>query len=300
MINLLKILSSLILASIIFLIPQAFAQISIGSPAEQDSVNITINEDGDVHVVHLVIKSEKNIQVELIAGTVENLEVKDGAGNQIQHALSGNSVVTLFPPDVNFAIEYDLEDALSLKDGVWTWDYLYTQHQSSVFIFPDGVDLVFANERPVSIKNAEGVNCHGCQMLLEYVVDEPMILNEVEWEGQKFPVLIRTLDEITSFNFDQLSRKISLETNGNKFVTLIIPLKLLWNPYEVYLDDEKILKHEFSQNDTHVWLNIKPKTTGTVEIIGISAIPEFSIFLPLVLGIATIVGLQFKNKINLR
>jgi hypothetical protein len=77
-------------------------------------------------------------------------------------------------------------------------------------------------------------------------------------------------------------------------------LGLLWNPYQVFLDDQKILNHEFYQNDTHVWLNIKPKTVGTIEIIGISAIPEFSLLLPLVLGITIVIGFQAKNKINLR
>ncbi|MFQ5573318.1 MAG: hypothetical protein ACE5EJ_03605, partial [Nitrosopumilaceae archaeon] len=114
-------------------------------------------------------------------------------------------------------------------------------------------------------------------------------------------VSIRTLDEINSFNFDQPTRSLSFETTQEvRLITLIIPLELLWNPYEVYLDDEKILKHEFYQNDTHVWLNIKPKTAGTIDIIGISAIPEFSILLPLVLGIAMVVGFSTKNKINLR
>ncbi len=289
--------------SIISITPQAFAQVSFGTPAEHVTIKVTIEENGDVSVVHVVKKSNVNVQVQMLPGTVENLQVVDGARNEIQHAVAGQSIVTLFPPEVNFGVEYDLKDALILKDGVWTWDFLYTESKNGVeFYFPDKVDLVFANDRPVRIIGAEGMRCHCCQMKnLEYVIDEPIILKEIEWEGQKFQVSIRTLDEINSFNFDQPTRRLSFEnTQEGRFITIFIPLELLWSPYEVYLEDKKIINHEYYQNDTHGWINIKPKTVGTVEIIGISAIPEFSLLLPLVLVIVIVIGFQAKSKINLR
>jgi len=302
MTKLLRVVLVLMIISIISITPQAFAQVSFGTPAEHVSIRVTIEENGDVSVVHVVKKSNKNVQVEMLPGTIKNLQVVDGARNEIQHAVAGQSIVTLFPTEVNFGVEYDLKDVLILKDGVWTWDFLYTGSKNGVeFYFPDEVDLVFANDRPVRIASAEGMRCHGCDMFLEYVIDEPIILKEIEWEEQEFLVSIRTLDEINSFNFDQPTRMLSFETTQeDRLITLIIPLELLWNPYQVYLDDQKILKHEFYKNDTHVWLNIKPKTVGTVEIIGISAIPEFSLLLPLVLGITIVIGFQAKNKINLR
>ncbi len=301
MTKLLKVVLVLMIISIISITPQAFAQISFGTPAEHVSIRVTIEENGDVRVVHVVKKSNDNVQVKMFPGTVENLQVVDGTGNEIQHAMAGHSIVTLFPPAVNFGVEYDLKDVLILKDGVWTWDFLYTESKNGVeFYFPDEFDLIYANDRPVRIVNAEGMRCHGCDMFLEYVIDEPIILKEVEWEEQEFQVSIRTLDEINSFNFDQPTRKLSFDTTqGDRFITIFIPLELLWSPYEVYLEDKKILNHEYYQNDTHGWVNIKPKTVGTVEIIGISAIPEFSLFLPMVLGIAIVIGFQAKNKINL-
>jgi len=302
MTKLLKIVLVLMIISLISITPQAFAQVSFGTPAEHVSIRVTIEENGDVSVVHVVKKSNVNVQVQMLPGTVENLQVVDGARNEIQHAVAGQSIVTLFPTEVNFGVEYDLKDVLILKDGVWTWDFLYTGSKNGVeFYFPDEFDLVFVNDRPVRIVNAEGMRCHGCDMFLEYVIDEPIILKEIEWEEQEFLVSIRTLDEINSFNFDQPRRSLSFETTQeDRLITLIIPLELLWNPYQVYLDDQKILNHQFYQNDTHVWLNIKPKTVGTIEIIGISAIPEFSLLLPLVLGITIVIGFQAKNKINLR
>ncbi len=289
--------------SIISISPQAFAQISLGTPAEHVSIKVTIEENGDVSVVHVVKKSDVNVQVKLLSGKAENIQVVDGARNEIPHAVSSdNSIVTLVPPEVNFGVEYELRDALILKDGVWTWDFLYTDSENGVeFYFPDKVDLVYANDRPVRIDDVKGMRCNGCQMKnLEYIIDEPIFVKEVEWEEQKFPVTFRTLDEIKSLNFDQPARKLSFENSQeNRFITIVIPLELLWNPYDVYLEGEKITYHSYYQNDTHGWVNIKPETVGTVEIIGISAIPEFSLLLPLVLGIVIVIGLQARNKINL-
>ncbi len=302
MTKLLKVVLVLMIISIISITPQAFAQVSFGTPAEHVTIKVTIEENGDVSIIHVVKKSNVNVQVQMLPGTVENLQVVDGARNEIQHAVAGQSIVTLFPPEINFGVEYDLKDVLILKDGIWTWDFLYTESKNGVdFYFPDEVDIVFANDRPVRIASAEGMRCHGCDMFLEYVIDEPIILKEVEWEEQKFQVSIRTLDEINSFNFDQPTRRLSFEnTQEDRFITIFIPLELLWSPYEVYLEEKKILNHEYYQNDTHGWVNIKPKTVGTVEIIGISAIPEFSLLLPLVLGIVIVIGFQAKSKINLR
>ena len=298
----LKIVIFLIVISIIFTTPQAFAQISLGTPAEHVSIRVTIEGNGDVSIVHVIKKSDVNVQIRMLPGEIENLQVVDGNRNEIPHAVStDNSIVTLVPPRVDFGVEYDLKDVLILKEGVWTWDFLYTDSENGVeFYFPEKVDLIFVNDRPVDVTERGGMRCHGCDMFLEYVIDEPIILKEVEWEGQKFPVFIRTVDEINSFNFDQPARKLSFENSlEGKFITITIPLELLWNPYDVYLDGEKIYFHNYYQNDTHGWVNIKPETVGTIEIIGISAIPEFSLLIPLVLGIAIVIGFQTRSKINL-
>ena len=169
----------------------------------------------------------------------------------------------------------------------------------TTFIFPENLDLVYANEKPVKIDNLRGMVCHGCNVKLEYVFDEPIHVENVQWEEKNFQVGFRTLAEITSFNFDQPRKAISFDVNEeNSFITLFIPLDLLWNPYDVYLDDENILKHEFLNNGTHVWLNIRPETSGQITIIGISAVPEFPIFIPLFLGIAAVLILHQRIRIN--
>ena len=64
---------------------------------------------------------------------------------------------------------------------------------------------------------------------------------------------------------------------------------------------EKILKNEFTVDENHIGLSIKPKSAGTVTIIGTSVVPEFPIIVPLmIIGITMVIVLQLRSKIILR
>ncbi len=307
------IVSALILFALVSLVPQGFAQISLGVPAIQDDIRVTIEEDGNVHVVHRIAKNTMAQQLDLINGTVSNLRVIDEQDADVQFAKVGVediSSVTIFPTKEIVSVEYDLADVLELKEGVWTWNSFYPE--STMFFFPKSVDLIFVNDRPVNLgyNDAKGIRCHGCQMILEYIINEPVITQEVKWQDRAFNVEIRTLANITSFNFDQPKKTISFDVkNDHQFVTLLIPLELLWNPYQVYLDqepygvftdEEKVLKHEYAVDETHVQLNIRPETAGTIRIIGTSVVPEFPLFVPLVLGMSMIMVLVFRKSLATR
>lgn len=307
------IVSVLILFALVSLVPQGFAQISLGAPAIQMDVSITIEEDGKVHVVHRIASNTKAQQLDLINGTVSNLRVIDEQDADVQFAKIGVediSSVTIFPTKEIVSVKYDLADVLELKDGVWTWNFFYPE--STMFLFPKSVDLIFVNDRPVNLgyNDAKGIRCHGCQMILEYIINKPVITQEVKWQDRVFNVEIITLAEITSFNFDQPKKTISFDVkNDHQFVTLLIPLELLWNPYQVYLDqepygvfadEEKVFKHEYAVDKTHVQLNIRPETAGTIRIIGTSVVPEFPLFVPLVLGMSMVMVLVFRKSLAAR
>lgn len=253
----------------IIAIPTAYAQgISIGEKAEQKSVEVVISSSDEIHVKHVIASSNSPRQVELIEGTVTNLIVSDEEGKEKQFGIIGdNDGVMINPSQKNMIVEYDLGDVLFLKDNVWTWDFLYLETTS--FIIPKEVDLIFVNKRPVYLGEKNGISCHGCQMILEYSIDEPKILKNINLEGKEFLIEIRTFAEINQFNFDQTTKSISFDVNGeNQFVTTIIPLELLSRPYNVYMGDEKIFFHEFINNGTHIWLNMRPDNSGNVSIIG--------------------------------
>ncbi len=304
MINVKKLVLAIISITLIsFVIPASAQQISIGTPAAQ-TVEVHISENGTVHVTHNVIQSNTVNQVTLVNGTMKNLKVIDERGNEPQYANAtlGSVLesITLFPRNSDVTIEYDLDDGGLEKIGeTWSWYFYYKG--SPMLIFPEKVDLVFANEKPVKIDELRGMRCHGCGVIIEYVLDEPIHKKLVQWEDREFIVKIRTLEEISSFSFDQPRRSISFEVNeGNQFVTFIIPLELLWKPYDVYFNGENILKHEFWSNETHAMLNVKPKTTGTLLIIGTSVVPEFPILIPLFLGLTAVILIQLKNRTSLR
>ncbi len=276
-------------------------EISFGEKAEHIFVEVTISEMGEIQVQHKIKASKVPVEVKTIQGTVSNIEVSDEEGNEVQHAVSADyrSVVVL-PSDKPVYIDYDLDGVLKLDNHVWRWDFRYLE--STNFIFPKNLDLVFVDDRPIRISDQKGIKCHGCEMILEYVIDEPVIDKNVRWEQQEFLVQIKTLSEIEAFEFNQPQKTLSFEIKDpEKFVTVIIPLELLWNPYQVFLDDKKILDHEYIANDTHIWLNVKPKSSGTLEIIGTTVVPEFPVLLPLLgIVITAVIGLQLKYRIILR
>ncbi len=236
----------------------------------------------------------------MIAGTVSNLSVTNEQGNERQVNIIGdNAGVLILPSNRNSIIEYNLDDVLSQKDSLWTWNFRYLETTS--FILPEEIDLLFTNERPVFVGEEKGISCHGCQMLLEYSINEPKNVKQVNWEDKEFLVVVRTLAEIESFDFNQSAKKISFKVNdNNQFVTTIIPLELLWEPYLVFLDDEKIDKREFNNNGTHVWLGMRPETSGEITIIGTTVIPEFPIIAPLAVGFLMILVMPLMRKVNLR
>ena len=294
-----KIFGFLLVFALISIIPVANAQISIGEKATQKSVEVIINSEGNVHVKHIVYSSNLPKDLELIYGTVSNISVTNEQGEELLFTSNNdNNMVLVQPSNEESIIEYDLEHALVKTDNVWTWSFRYLETTS--FILPEEVNVIFTNERPILLDEKKGIACHGCQMVLEYSINESKILENVTWEDKEFEVEILTHSNIDNFVFDQPTRSISFDvSNENQFVTTIIPLELLWNPYVVFLDDEKIFFHEYNNDGTHVWLSLKPETSGTISIIGTTVIPEFPIIAPLAIGFLMILVLPFTRKFNL-
>ncbi len=295
----------MILSLISFSSQEVFGQISLGIPAEQD-VQIQINDDNSIHVIHLVFRNSQTQTATLVGGTVSNLQVSGEDGNDVEYAKGGIGTlgtINIFPARQNVIVEYDLDDLLILKENVWTIDNFFYP-QKILFLFPEDLDLVFVNERPINLGllDAKGIRCHGCSMTLEYIINEPVIFQDVIWEDKKFTVEIRTLAEISSFNFEQQTKTISFDVNDeNQFITLKIPLELLWNPYQVYLDGggKQILNHELIIEEGFVQLNIRPDTAGTIRIIGTTVIPEFPLFMPLLIGIIMVIAIHSKKNFSL-
>ena len=296
-----KIIATFTIILLILVIPSVSAQqINIAEKANQKSVIVTINETGDIHVIHIVGSANSPKQVELIDGEIQNLIITNEEGEEKTVTTIGNNdSVMIFPSRSDSIIEYDLKGVLLLKDNLWTWDFLYLE--STNFMIPEELDLIFVNSKPVYLGDQKGISCHGCQMILEYAFNEPKNIIDVNWEDKEFFVEIGTFTNIENFEFNQSTKEINFDVNeSDQFITAIIPLELLWGPYVVFLDDEKILFQDYKNNGTHVWINMRPDTAGEISIIGTTVVPEFPIIAPLAIGFLMIMMTPLIKRINLR
>ena len=290
----------MILSSVAF-VPQVFAQSELfGTPANQ-ILQIQIDEENNAHVTHELKSGSGRVFVQFFHEVYSDLKVIDSNGQdlafkrEISEDVFGISILNAARGD---KIEYTIEKIMNEKNGVMQWNFSYPY--DSIFVFPENIDVVYVNDNRIDVSDGEKINCHGCEMKLEFVKNEPTNIKNIQWETEKFQVEFQTLVNIVNFNFDQESKLISFDIDSNEIpITITIPKKLLWNPYEVYLNDKKIEKNEIELNEDYVLLYIKPDEIGTVQIIGISAIPEFPIFIPLAIGMIVIIILQIKQKTKL-
>ncbi|MFB5606822.1 MAG: hypothetical protein ACE5RG_01835 [Candidatus Nitrosomaritimum yanchengensis] len=262
-----------IIFSVLIILPSANAQIFDDS--KQRSIEVKINSLGEVKVTHVVAKQNEPHQIALLDGKKENLIVMDEDEDEIQYGTIGdNESLMIFPSKKDVIVKYDLIDELVMKDSLWTLDFLYLQ--STSFLLPEEADLIYVNNKPVMLGDKKGIMCHGCQMILEYSLKEPKISEKIKTLDEEFLFEIRTFSEVDQFGLNQEQNGLNFEIFGNnKFVTIIIPVNFLVQPYEVFLDDEKIIFHDYIENGTHVWVNMRPESSGTVSITG-TIIPDVS------------------------
>ena len=177
--------------------------------------------------------------------------------------------------------EYDLDDYMKLENGLWMKE-LQLKHDITVIIEED-IKLIFANSRPIDVSDANGINCIGCNMVLEYFDTEKFSSKEIFSGGNKFTIDFLSNGEVSEMefigggaqllNFDVIDK--------DQLFVIKIPLEYLLNPFEVYFtekDDtnldqvDKIRKSEFAQDETHVNVVFRTFGEGTVSIVG--ATPE--------------------------
>ena len=75
--------------------------------------------------------------------------------------------------------------------------------------------------------------------------------------------------------------------------------ELLGDPYVILLNGEQILFSQYNLNENDISLSIKPDSTGQITIIGTTVIPEFSMFLPLIMGFLVVLTVLFMKKFSL-
>ena len=297
-----KILSIIAIFTLILVIPTANAQLTIGSEVKQELIEVKINDKGEVDVKHIVRASNMPGTLHLFSGTISNLVVTNEMGEEKESGIvndaQGKQSVFVLPSKQNSIIKYNLENII-LKDNLFSTQFSYAEKFS--IIFDDKIELIFVNNNPIYLENKKGISVNGGgEINVEFYSNSPKMIKEVQWEENKFDVEIITNSKIENFNFDQTSKSISFEINEeNKYVTISMSEELLGGPYIILLDTEKI-QYSKSEIDGYVTLSIKPETTGEITIIGTTVIPEFSMFIPLIMGFFIILTIPMMKRFSLR
>ena len=293
----------LVLVVIVFSTTQAFGQL-YQSDKVTENLKVTIDENGNAHVTHQVMGTNlKPVQVEMINGTMENFSVTDVSGNTVEYGtiqqLPMKIVLNHSTRNMTY-IKYDLPNVVTNNNGVWNWKYHEpTDIDFTDFYFPSSVDSIWSNERPVYL-GGHGLRQHGNGFNLEYVINEPTTTQNVQWENKNFVVGIRTLLQPGNYVFDQSQKIYAFDVDkGNIPITVIMPKALLWGPYQLASNQNTTSPVSlYHDNGTHAWIGIIPHRAETVQLTGTTVVPEFPMFVPLVIAISAVVLLRFAGRLN--
>ena len=264
-----------------------------------ERIKVIIDENGTAHVTHIVQgNGNSQVSVETIRGNITNVSVTDSENNTVQYmTIQQNPLgIMILPNERNMTlIKYELPKIVLLNEGVWKWDYSTPSDTTTTdFYFPSGIEQIWANDRPVYI-GKHGIMEHGNNVKLEYASEKTIIQN-IQWENYTFPVAITSLSDIGNFTFDQPSMSFQFQTDkDHSFITVIMPKSLLGAKYTSHINGNHLLTTVFHDNDTHAWIGLRPSTNGTILITGTTAIPEFPLFVPLVIAISLVVILRFQS-----
>jgi predicted DNA binding CopG/RHH family protein len=282
-------------------VPIASAQ--LGAPAYQKSTHLIIDELNNIEAKHVIGFSNDPVMVNLFEGViVESITVTNEDGKELEFAIVGMGdygSVTIFKATENTIIKYDLKDMFWNSDNLLTLNVGYPK--TFGILFPEKIDQIFLNDQMIQIGDKKGISINGGGYVnVAYYSEMPKKIQEVQWKEDKFNVEIITDSKIDEFNFDQESKSISFQVNEkNKFVTINMEEKLLGGPYVILLNDEQIIYSKYSIKENHISLSMKPESPGQITIIGTTVIPEFSMFIPLIMGFVIILTVPFMKKFSL-
>jgi effector-binding domain-containing protein len=257
--------------ALVILIPTASAQLSLGVEANQKLIEVELNKSEIINVKHVIAASDIPVSVNLFEGVItESITVTNDNGDKKEIGLAndgrGNVSITIFPSKSDMIIKYDLEDASTSYENLWTVRIEYSKTFS--VLFSEEIDLFFLNNNIIQLGNRNGISVNGGgEALIQYYDKIPKIIEEVRWDEDKFNVEIITNSKIDKFDFDQVSKNISFQLNEkNKFVTVTMEEKLLGGPYTILLNNEKIKYTKSISKENYVSLSIKPQAVGEIMI----------------------------------
>jgi len=257
--------------ALLTVIPTASAQLSLGAEANQKLIEIELNKSEIVNVKHLISASSMPVSVNLFNGVItESIIVTNSNGDEKQFGLVGYGEllesITIFPSKSDIIIKYNLENASTLNENLWTVKIGYSE--TFDVLFSEEIDLFFLNNSMIKLVNKNGITANGGgNAIIQYYDKIPKIIKEVSLEENKFNVEVITNSKIDQFNFDQELKSISFQVNEkNKFVIVTMEEELIGSPYIILLNNEKVLYTKSVSKENYVSLSIKPQVSGEIII----------------------------------
>ena len=259
---------------------------------EQQQIILETGKHSDVQIKHVIKTGAWNADrprvIEIIPGAHSNLTVVDEDGDRISFSHNAETfedskyiILNQKLGNYDLIAEYTLDNFMELKDGIWTKELKF--REEATVMIEDEIELIFANSRPIDVSDAKGINCIGCNMMLEYFDTEKFSSKEIVTSNEKFTIDFLSNGKISETEFiEGGTQLLNFDVTGKDQLFIIkIPLKYLLNPYDVFFtekDDtsldqiDKIRKTEFSQDNTHVNISFRITGEGVVSIVG--ATPE--------------------------
>ena len=256
-------------------------------PLKEQKIIFEFGRDGDTRVKHILQSdywnSDKPRLIKILPEIHANLKVLDEDGYRIIHFFDGETfeksefvIVQQKLSDSDIIVEYDIKNFLKNNDGIWKKQINFENDLG--IILDEKIDVVYVNSRPVDVSNSDGINCVGCNMLIEFFSSENTTEEKYIVENKNEQLKIWSNGEIINFKFIEELDQIYFETEkNNQLLTLEIPLKFILYPFEVYHteNDDKILDQsdkirntEFALDENGIKLSLRPETVGSVWIIG--------------------------------
>ena len=292
-----------LLVVLVAITPTVSAQFSIGEHANQKSIEVNLDEIGNVLVKHVISSTSTPVSLILFEGTISNLLVTNEIGEEKDVTIAddgyGNKSIVIFPTNQKLTIEYNLEDKIFMNENLSNISISYPKEFAVKF--SEGINLIYVNGNAIFLEEKKGINVNGGGNLnLQYYLDVPKIIKDVQWEENKFNVEIISDVEINNFDFKQTEKSINFKINEkDKIITITMPEILLGGPYVTLLDDQKIEHSKWVDEEKNVSITIKPESPGQITIIGTTVIPEFSMFIPLIMGFLVVLTVPFMKKFSL-
>ena len=257
--------------ALITVIPAASAQLSLGTEANQKLIEVKLNKSEIVNVKHIISASGVPVSVNLFDGVItESIIVTNSNGDENQFGLVGYGEalesITIFPSESDIIIKYNLEDASTSYENLWTVRIGYSE--TFDILFSKEIDMFFLNNTIIQLENKNGITANGGgNAIIQYYDKIPKIIEEVSWEQNKFDIEIITNSKIDNFNFNQESKSITFDINEkNKFLTISMEEELVGSPYVILLNNEKILYNKSLNKENYVLLSMKPQAVGEITI----------------------------------